>query len=60
MIFLSFRFYVKSILRILEVQNLLVQHIKGLWIFKNCEYLHFLKAEIYQIQSPQNVKKGNF
>ena len=55
MIFLSIRFYVKSILEILEVQHLSYQHIKKAMNFDFDEFLHFLKAEIYQmnkIQSP--------
>ena len=51
MIFLSLRFYVKSILGILEALN-----------FGFYEFLHFLKGEIDQInkiQSPINGKYGS-
>ena len=59
MIFLSLRFYVKSILRILELQNLPLEALN----FDFYEFLHFLKAEIYQfnkIQSPFIGQNGSF
>ena len=55
MIFLYFKFYVKSILRILEVQNLPFNTFRGpefwfLWIFG------LLNAEIYQMDNIQRPK----
>ena len=52
MIFLSLRFYVKSIFAQLEAIN-----------FDFDQFLHFLKTEIYQIikiQSPKNGRNGSF
>ena len=42
-IFLSLRFYVKSILEVLQVQNLTFQHIYGLW------NLISMKGDFYEI-----------
>ena len=55
MIFLSLRFYVKSNLMIVEVQNLpFFKHLQGLNFAFN-GFLHFLKAEIYQINKIQSL-----
>ena len=48
MIFLPLRFYVKSILGILEVQSLLLAHLGALNI-DIYAFLHFLNAGMYQI-----------
>ena len=53
---LSFRFYVKSILEILEVQNLPFWHILRLWIFIFYELLHFWEVEIDQINKIRSLK----
>ena len=60
-IFLSVRFYVKSTLGILEVQNLpFLSNLEAL-NFDFYDILHFLKTKICpnpQIQSPRNYKIG--
>ena len=63
MIFLSLRFYVKSILENLEVLKLLFFAIIEALNFDFNEFLHFPKADIHQmnkIQSPWNGKNGSF
>ena len=59
-IFLSLRFYVKSILGILEVKNeksVVWAELESL-NFDFYAFLHLLKAEIYIIQCPKNGKNG--
>ena len=63
-IFLSLRFYVKSILEILarSSKSVILTDLEAL-DFDFYEYLHFWKAEIYlisKIQSPKNGKIGRF
>ena len=53
-IFLSIRFYVKSILKILEVLKLPFWPFFGALNFDYYEFLHYLKAEINQIESTKN------
>ena len=48
MLFLSLRFYVNLILGVLEMQNLPYYTFMAL-IFDFYDFLHFVKAEIYQI-----------
>ena len=56
-IFLSLRFYVKSILRTLEVQNLpFLTHLEAL-DFDFHEFLHFLKAEVVDQQINKMTKR---
>ena len=56
MIFLSsLRFYVKSILGILAVQNWPFLHIWGLCFLVSYEFLHFLKAENDRINKIQSL-----
>ena len=62
-IFVSFRFYVKSILRIIEVQNQPFYHISEDLNFDFYEFLHFRKAEIDQtskFRALKIAKKGSF
>ena len=63
MIFLSLRFYVKSILEnSRSAKSAILTHSQAL-NFDIYEILHFLKAEIYQINkvhSPKNSKNDNF
>ena len=63
MIFLSLRFYVKSILEdSWSAKSAIVSHLEVL-NFDFYEFLHFLKAEIDQIstiQSSKNGKNGSF
>ena len=60
MIFLPFTFYVKSNLKILEVQKLpFLKHLEALNFDFN-EFLHFLKAEVYpnqKLSGPKIYKK---
>ena len=52
-IFRSLRFYVKSILGCIEVQNLLFPtHLEAV-NFDFDEFLHYLNAEIYKINNIQ-------
>ena len=62
-IFLWLRFYVKSILGILEVQSMPFQRYLEAPKFDFYEFLYFLKAEIYKmnkIHSPSKGKNGSF
>ena len=58
MIFLSFIFYVKSILGSLEVKNLhtIVAHLVAL-NFDFYDFLHFLETQTYKINKIQSPKK---
>ena len=55
MFFPSLRFYVKSILGILEVQNLPFYHIYRLWIWFFVNFLNFSLQKV-----PKFLKKSNF
>ena len=57
MIFLSLRFYAKSILVILEMQNLPFLTRLEVLNFDYYEFLHFLKTEIYQIYGEKWQKR---
>ena len=64
MIFLSLRFYVKSILVILKSEkSAFLTHLKAL-NFDFYAFLQFLNSfeldQIYKIQSPENGKNGSF
>ena len=66
MSFQSLRLYVKSIWRIIEVQNMpflaFLANLEALKI-DFCEFLHFLKVDthhINKIQSPKNGKNITF
>ena len=57
-IFLSFRFYVKSILESLGVLRYVILTHFGALKFDFYEFVHFLKAEIAQIAEIPSPKNG--